>query len=173
VAVIRNFILLTIVTGLLTACGSDGLDDLREFVNNAHKNRKPRVEQLPEVKAQQKFSYSAEEGTDPFGTFNLKPRGTSTASSGPRPDLNRRREPLEDYPLDSLKMVGTLTRSRQSWVVLQAPDGTVHRAQVGNHIGQNFGRVVTITEAKVELVELVQNPLGDWIERKASLSIEE
>ncbi len=87
--------------------------------------------------------------------------------------MNRRRDPLEDYPLDALKMVGTLTRGNQSWAVIQAPDGAVHRAKLGDHMGQNFGMVTKITENKVDLVELIQNPLGDWIEREANLAIVE
>lgn len=155
----------------MAGCGADHLDDLRTFVRDAHKDRKPRIEPLPEVKTYESFVYAAMDGVDPFAQFNLKPRGTSTAG-GPSPDLHRRKEPLEDYPLDSLKMVGTLTRGSESWAVIQAPDGTVHRAQAGNHMGQNFGKVLSIKEEKIELVELVQDPLGEWIERKASISIE-
>jgi type IV pilus assembly protein PilP len=95
------------------------------------------------------------------------------ATGGPRPDPNRRREPLEEYPLDSLKMVGTLTRANQSWAVVQAPDGAVHRAKIGDHMGQNFGRVKKITDNRVDLVELIQNPLGEWIEREANLALAE
>ena len=155
----------------IAGCGSDHLDDLRGFVRDAHKDRKPRIEPLPEVKTYESFVYSAEDGIDPFAQFNLKPRGTSTAG-GPSPNLHRRKEPLEDYPLDSLKMVGTLSRGNENWAVIQAPDGTVHRTQIGNHMGQNFGKVLKINDEKVELVELIQDPLGEWIERKASRSIE-
>ena len=156
----------------LAGCGSDELDDLREFVKNAHANRKPKVEPLPEIKTQETFVYSAADLTDPFGVFNLKPRGAKGAA-GPRPDMNRRREPLEDYPLDALKMVGTLSRGKQAWAIIQAPDGTVHRAKVGNHLGQNFGMVTQITEEKVNIVELIQGGLGDWVEREASLALAE
>lgn len=167
--VIRLSLLLLVV--FIAGCGSDHLDDLRTFVENAHKDRKPRIEPLPEVKTYESFAYAAMEGVDPFAQFNLKPRGTATAG-GPSPDLHRRKEPLEDYPLDSLKMVGTLSKGSENWAIIQAPDGTVHRAQTGNHMGQNFGKVLRIREEKVELVELVQDPLGEWIERKASISIE-
>ncbi|MDH3369726.1 MAG: pilus assembly protein PilP, partial [Gammaproteobacteria bacterium] len=93
------------------------------------------------------------------------------SSSGPRPDPKRRKEPLEDYPLDSLKMVGTLMRGKQAWAVIQAPDGTVHRAQVGDHLGQNSGMIHKISDEKVDLIELIQGTLGDWIEREANLSL--
>ncbi len=157
---------------LLLGCTSENMDDLHEFVKNAHAGRKPSVEPLPEVKTQETFAYGAADLADPFQVFNLKPQGQKNAG-GPRPDPHRRKEPLEDYPLDSLKMVGTLMRGKQAWAVIQAPDGTVHRAAVGNHLGQNFGMVTRITDDKINVVELIQNPLGDWIEREASLAISE
>ncbi|HYR05979.1 MAG TPA: pilus assembly protein PilP [Gallionella sp.] len=164
------------LTGLvcltLAGCSSDGLQDLRDFVKNAYANQKPKVEPLPEIKMQETFAYSAESLADPFAAFNLRPQGQRNAS-GPRPDPNRRKEPLEDFPLDSLKMVGTLMRGKQAWAIVQAPDGTVYRVQVGDHLGQNSGMVNKITEDKVNLVELVQSAAGDWVEREASLALVE
>lgn len=169
---LRKIAVIGATCAMLTGCGSDGMDDLREFVKNAHADRKPRVEPLPEVKTQETFTYAANNLTDPFATFNLKPNRSKSAG-GPRPDTNRRKEPLEDYPLDALKMVGTLSRGKQSWVVIQAPDGTVHRAKTGNHLGQNFGMITKIAESKVDIIELVQGALGDWVEREASLALAE
>lgn len=151
----------------LAGCGSDALDDVREFVRTAHADRKPRVEPLPEIKIQESFTYSAANLPDPFASFNLKPQAGKVGMAGPDP--NRRREPLEAYPLDALKMVGTLMRGKQAWAIIQAPDGTVHRVKVGDYMGQNSGQIVRITEEKVELVELIQGPLGDWVEREANL----
>jgi type IV pilus assembly protein PilP len=161
---------IVLISASLAGCSSDGLDDLREFVKNAHADKKPRVEPLPEIKMQETFIYNAANLTDPFAAFNLMPQGQKSAS-GPRPDPNRRKEPLEDYPLDSLKMVGTLMRGKQAWAVIQAPDGTVHRAQVGDHLGQNSGMIHKISDEKVDLIELIQGTLGDWIEREANLSL--
>lgn len=167
----------TVVTGMLclslVACGSDDLDDLRERIKNAHSDRKPRVEPLPEIKTQETFAYSAANLVDPFGAFNLKPAAGQGAggASAAGPDPNRRKEPLEDYPLDSLKMVGTITRGKQSFAIVQAPDGTVQRVKTGDHMGQNSGLVTKVTDEKIELIELVQGPLGDWIEREASLAL--
>lgn len=152
-------------------CGNDGMDDLREFVATAHADRRPRVEPLPEVKTHQTFVYSAADLSDPFASFNLRLHGTKTGGSGLQPNPNRRKEPLEDYPLDALKMVGTLSRGKRALAVIQAPDGTVHQATVGNHLGQNFGMITKISDEKVELIELIQGGLGDWIERQASLAL--
>lgn len=156
----------------LVGCGSDGLDDLREFVQNAHADSKPKVEPVPEIKPYEAYPYSATNLTDPFASTNLKPLATPTAQ-GPRPDIQRRREALEEYPLDALKMVGTLARERQRWAIIMAPDGTVHRAHVGSFMGQNFGKVVKIADEKIELVELIPSPVGDWIEREASIALAE
>lgn len=157
----------------VVGCGSDGMDDLREFTANAHKGKTAKVDPLPEIKTTEPFVYSAAKLADPFSAVNLKPASTKAAGGGPRPDMNRRREPLEEYPLDALKMVGTLARGKQAWVVIQAPDGTVHRASVGNHLGQNFGTITRITDDKISLIELVQGPVGDWVEREASVTLAE
>jgi type IV pilus assembly protein PilP len=159
---------------ILSGCGSDGLEEVREFVKNAHADKKPKVEPLPELKTQESFVYGATGLVDPFSVANLKPQSLGPkGASGPRPDPTRRKEPLEDYPLDSLKMVGTLVRGKQAWAIVQAPDGTVHRAKKGDHLGQNFGMVTKVTEEKVDLIELIQSSLGDWVEREANLSLAE
>ena len=165
-----SFIMASFVCITLSGCSSDGLEDLREFVSTAYADKKPRVEPLPEIKTQETFIYNAANLVDPFASFNLTPQGQKSAS-GPRPDPNRRKEPLEDYPLDSLKMVGTLSRGKQAWAVIQAPDGTVHRAQIGDHLGQNSGMINKITDEKVDLIELIQGTMGDWVEREANLTL--
>lgn len=160
------------VVALLSGCGGDGLDDLRDFVKDAHADRKPKIESLPDIKPYEAFAYAATELTDPFSPANLRPQSAGKAS-GPRPDMNRRKEPLEDFPLDALRMVGTLSKGKLSWGIIQAPDGTVHRVQRGNFIGQNFGRITRVSDDKVDLVEMHQGPLGGWIEREALLAISE
>jgi len=158
----------------LGGCGGDGLNDLRDFTKNAFADRKPKIEPIPEVKPHEVYLYSAADLNDPFSPANLKSGGAvQKLSAGPRPDLNRRKEPLEDFPLEGLKMVGTLSRAKQVWAVIQAPDGTVHRVQKGNRMGQNFGRVTRILEERIDLVELHQGALGDWVEREASIALQD
>lgn len=168
----KSLLVAGLLSVALSGCSSDGLDDLRDFVKNAYADRKPKVEPLPEIKMQETFIYNATNLSDPFVSLNLKPQGQKSAS-GPRPDPNRRKEPLEDYPLDALKMVGTLMRGKQAWAVIQAPDGTVYRAQIGDHLGQNSGMINRITDEKVDLIELIQGTMGDWVEREASLALVE
>jgi len=157
----------------LSGCAGDGMDDLRDFVKNAHADRKPKIEPLPEIKPYEAYAYSATDLPDPFSSANLTPRSLAALSGGPRPDMNRPKEPLEDFPLDALKMVGTLSRGQQVWGVIQDKEGGVHRVKKGNYIGQNFGRITRISEDKIDLIELVQGALGDWVEREASLAIQE
>jgi type IV pilus assembly protein PilP len=168
-----RLLLIVLLSLLIGACGSDDLEDLRERVKSAHADKKPRVEPLPEIKTQESFAYSATNLVDPFASFNLKPAvgkaGGGSGASGPDP--NRRKEPLEEYPLDSLKMVGTITRGKQSFAVIQAPDGTVQRVKKGDHMGHNSGLVTRVTDERIDLIELVQGPLGDWVEREASLAL--
>lgn len=171
-ATIGRWVVIAAIAAVSAGCGSDGLDDLREFTANAHKGKTAKVDPLPEIKTTEPFHYAAANLADPFAAANLKPV-IKAGAGGPRPDTNRRREPLEEYPLDALKMVGTLVRGKQSWAVIQAPDGTVHRASVGNHMGQNFGTITRITEEKISVVELVQGAVGDWVEREASVSLAE
>lgn len=160
--------MIVLVAGVaVSACGSDGLNDLRDFTKNAHADLKPNIKPIPEIKPQESFAYAAASLTDPFTQINLKP----LARDGKSKDQGRRREPLEAFPLDAMKMVGTLSRGRQTWAVIQAPDGTVHRVQVGDFIGHYSGKVVRISEAKVDVVEQIQGSLGDWVEREANLAI--
>lgn len=169
----RTWVVLLSVASLLLGCSSDGLDDLREFVKTAHADRKPKIEPLPEIKPYEAFAYAAADLTNPFSPANLKPQLVQGMAGGPRPDINRRKEPLEDYPLDGLKMVGTLSRGKQSWGIIQTSDGAVYRVQKGNYLGQNFGRITRVTDEKIDLVELIQGALGEWVEREAILAIQE
>lgn len=169
----RAFPPLMLAFFLLTGCSSDGLDDLRDFVKNAHADRKPSIESLPEIKPYEAFAYAASDLTNPFSSANLRPQSLQAKLSGPRPDMNRRKEPLEDFPLDALKMVGTLSKGKQSWGIIQTTEGAVYRVQNGNHLGQNFGRITRVTDEKIDLIELIQGALGEWVEREASIAIQD
>ena len=170
---VHFFLPLVLGFGLLAGCSSDGLDDLREFVKTAHADRKPKIEPLPEIKPYEAYAYAASDLASPFSPANLKPQSLQAKLSGPRPDMNRRKEPLEDFPLDALKMVGTLSRGKQSWGIIQTSDGAVYRVQKGNHLGQNFGRITRVTDEKIDLVELIQGAMGEWVEREASIAVQE
>lgn len=155
---------------LLSGCADKTMNDLERFVENTHKDRKPRVEPLPRVKPNPTFEYTAAELVDPFARANLIQQ-RPTPDGGPAPDPTRRKEPLEQFPLDALSMVGTLSNDESSWAIIRAPDGTVHRAGAGNYLGQNYGKIQAVNDTEVELVELVPDINGGWRERDATIAI--
>ncbi len=126
------------------------------------------MEPLPRIKPHEKFTYTAAALTDPFNRGNLG-RLKPTPDRGEGPDPSRRKEPLEQYPLDSLRMVGTLSKQDIAWAVIRAPDGTIHRAATGNYLGQNYGRIEEIRSNKISIREKIYN--GKWIDREVTLAI--
>lgn len=169
---IRRFSTFLLIGTLLLAsgCADKNMRDLESFVVNTHKDRKPRIEPLPRVKPNPTFEYAASELVDPFSAANLIQR-RPTLEDGIAPDPTRRKEPLEQFPLDALKMVGTLSNAEASWAIIRAPDGTVHRAGKGNYLGQNYGRIAAVKDTQVDIVELVPDVGGGWQERDTALAI--
>jgi len=173
---INKAIGILVLSASVAACSSDGLSDLREFTKNTHKNRKPRVDPIPEVKVYEKFAYTAAKLPDPFSRENLRRTGISAKSEnsgGPQPDLTRPKEALEEYPLDAMAMVGTLEKGKIIWGVIRvgSAGGEMHRVKVGNHMGRNYGMITEITEEQIVMVELVRSSLGDWVEREAKIKL--
>lgn len=163
-------ILTSLLVCSLAACAGGEFADLRQFVEESGKNMTGRIEPTPAVKAYEPFTYAASDLPDPF-----KPRKITAAKagSGLQPDPNRRKEPLEAYPLESLKMVGTLNRGQAFFALIKTPDNLLARVKSGNYIGQNFGHVLEITESLVKLKEVVQDPAGDWSERVSTLQLQD
>jgi type IV pilus assembly protein PilP len=159
---------------LLTACSDGGTSDLREFVADA-KQRKGKVEPLPEFAPVQTYVYAAVGLRDPFtsDTREMVAEAAARSSNGVAPDIRRRKEVLESYPLDSLSMLGTLEFQNATWGLVKAPDGVVHRVRTGSYMGQNYGKIKTIQEQRLLLTEIVPDGLGGWEEREASLAMNE
>lgn len=159
----------------LGACSSDEHQDLKQWMKDATKDMKGRVKPLPEIKPFPIVSYEAAETTDPFSAAKIgpdkKPEG-SGSGGGVKPDFNRFREPLESYPLESLKMVGLIQKGKMMHAIIKA-DKAVHLVKIGNYIGQNFGMITDITDSEVQLRELVQDSAGDWVERVGALQLQE
>jgi type IV pilus assembly protein PilP len=167
---IHKWSIVALLTAVLSACGGADTSDLVSFVENAHRESKPEIDPLPEIRLYENFVYSATDLPDPFATLNLLPGSDGTAVGGVSPDTNRRKEPLEKFALGDLSLVGTLQRNDQPWVIIKAPDGTVHRITTGNYAGTNYGRVVSILDSRVELKELVLGTGNRWVERGAFLA---
>ena len=149
--------------------GCSGRDaDLSRFIEATKKEPGGRVEPLPEVKPYDSYGYSSGALWSPF-----VPGGSRGAASGPRPEVQRNREFLEQFSLDTLKMVGTLKLDGQDFGLVQVADGRVQRVLVGNHLGQNDGRITDIVPNKISVIELVPDGLGGYIERPAALALNE
>ncbi|MEK6807337.1 MAG: pilus assembly protein PilP [Pseudomonadota bacterium] len=157
----------------LSACGG-GEDDLDQFINEVKSRTSKAIEPLPQIKQYQAFSFEPGERRDPFEA-NLISRAqrAAAAAGGVQPDFNRNKEPLEEFPLDSLRMVGTIEIRKQSYALIKAPDAVIHRVAIGDHLGQNYGKVTKVTEAEIELSEIVPDPFGGWKQRPATLGLAE
>lgn len=172
----KKYLLLpALVTLALSGCSRD-TSDLEQFVQQAKATKKSKIAPLPEIKPHETFRYEASHLRHPFEPFVIQrptPVGVTTAAgNGPRPIENRPREALEAFPLDTLRMVGTLDQE-QTWALIKANDGTIHRVKAGNYMGQNHGKILRITETNIELMEIVPDGLGNWTERAASLALSE
>jgi type IV pilus assembly protein PilP len=159
---------------LVAGCSGGGVSDLRAFVEEA-KQKQGRIEPLPEFKPVETFVYSAHTLKDPFRSWSSDPANAVVErnDSGIRPDVNRRREVLESFPLDTLRMMGALEFQGVRWGLVRAPDGIVYRVRQGNFMGQNYGRVLMVSDNKLMLTEIIPDGLGGWEERSASLAISE
>jgi type IV pilus assembly protein PilP len=156
------------VCGLLGACAS-GTGDLQNYVTEVKSRPGPPLDPLPVMQQFEQFEYAANALRDPF----MMPKQERTGSGdGPRPDPNRRRELLEGFPLDGLSMVGTLGADANAVALVLDPDRVVHRVRVGNFMGQNEGRIVRIAEDRIDLIELVPDGTGGWMERQASIALD-
>ena len=152
----------------LAGCGGESHQDLRVWMADQGKGARGKVDPLPQIKPYEPFAYNAFDLPDPF-----KPRKIEPTKGGSKlaPDLTRRREPLESYPLESLNMVGTLAKGKSTYALVRTPDRDVYQVSQGNYLGQNFGVIVGINDGEVRLKELVQDGSGDWTERTSALQL--
>jgi type IV pilus assembly protein PilP len=155
------------------------MDDLQKEIADIKASSRGRVPPLPEFTPVESFAYSANQLGDPFVTWEVKAakaveqQRKASQGGGLQPDFDRRREPLESFPLDALSMVGTLRREKESAALIKSPDGLVSRVVKGNYLGQNHGRVTAVHPDKIEITEIVPDGLGGWLPRQASLVIAE
>ena len=177
----RVLVTMLVVCVPLAGCGGGSMADLRSYVAEVKTRKGTPVEGLPPIKLMLTYTYpcdSAIQCADPFEPFYLEPpRPPDTegqvAGSGISPDFDRNREELESYPLDGLRMMGTLEKGDQFWAILRDPDAIIHRVQIGNYIGQNHGKIIGISEDRVELLEIIPDGRGGWEERDAQIALAE
>lgn len=157
---------------VLTACGEEENKDVKEWMREASKGLKADVPPLPEVRPPVTASYEASNLLDPFSPGKIESSRKLARAGGLQPDMNRRREPLESFPLDTLVMVGTIGKGNVT-VALVLAGKTLHRVRVGNYMGQNFGVVTAISDTQITLKELVEDSGGDWVVRIAVIQLQE
>ena len=168
--IVRNTLILITMSLGLAACGSD-MDDLDEYIDEVKRKPGGRIDPLPEITPYEVFTYvaDAESVRSPFVPDT--PQASGSSVGGTRPDPNRSIEFLEGFPLDSLRMVGTLDISETMYALVQTSDGLIHRVIPGNYMGQNYGRITGISQSEVELVEIISDGIGGYIERDAAISL--
>ena len=166
-----RLILLAMAIGLSAGACGGGTDDLDAYINEVKARPGGRIEPLPEITPYEGFAYVADaEGLrSPFQPDT--PQAAQNPNSTTRPDLNRSREFLEQFPLDSLRMVGTLDLGGTNYGLIQDSDGLIHRVVPGNYLGQNDGRVVGITESEIQVVEIISDGIGGYLEREAAVAL--
>lgn len=168
----------TVMIGLsflgLSGCVNQDVSDLMGYIQEVKSRPKGVIQPLPEMKMVEPFFYSVEDMRDPFQQVErVEQEALISAFSGTgiMPDTSRRKEELESYPLDSLQMVGTLIMEENLWGLIKASDGTIHRIQKGNHIGRDYGEVIRVSDSRVELMEIVSDKPGLWVEQPAVLQL--
>lgn len=163
---------------LLAGCGASKEDDIRQWMAEERNKTQPKVPPIPAPKQFKPEPYSNASSLEPFSNQKLTQalrRDSSQVAANVgliAPELARRKEPLEVYPLDSMSMVGSIIKSGQH-VALVKVDGLLYQVRVGSYLGQNYGKVIKITETELSLREIVQDAVGEWIERVATLQLQE
>ena len=160
---------------LLAGCGRE-MRDLEDFVETEKSREPPGIDPIPEVKPYQIYKYTASNERDPFDTsiFQAKivekiRKPNSTVS----PDPNRTPEFLENFPLDTLRMVGTMEQRGSLWALIQTPEKTIQRISTGNYLGQNNGKVIEVSDAGLKIEEIVPDGFGGWRKRDGSIALSE
>lgn len=176
---LRRAGLLAIVSALaLSACGGD-MGELQTYIAEVKARPATPIDPIPPVKTYQPYDYDGLSGRDPFRSSSSEGReaadasGANPAAVGPRPDFDRTKEYLERFELDTLEMVGTFAQDGNYWGLVRDPDGVVHRVSEEDYLGKNHGQVVGIQDSQIELSELITDGSGGWLQRDASIALEE
>lgn len=162
-------LLMTLGTmAVLVGCGGGGDEDLRAWMAEQGASSRGKIEPIPAMRPYEAFTYNAFDQPDPF-----KPRKIETGKGSRGPDLSRRKEALEAFPLETLKMVGTVQRGQAIIGLVKATDNRVFQVRQGNYMGQNFGVITAVADGEITLKELFQDGAGDWAERQSKIMLQE
>lgn len=155
---------------LLAGCGSGNHQDLLDWMAAQGKGMRGHLDPIPQIKPYEPFAYNDFDLPDPFKPRKIEPAKSDNANKL-APDLNRRKEPLEAYPLESLSMVGTLEKGKTLYALVKTPERDLYQVRQGMHMGQDYGVIVAISDTDIKLKELVQDGAGDWSERSSTLNL--
>jgi type IV pilus assembly protein PilP len=157
---------------LLAGCGQD-MSDLEEYAQEVKSRTSKNIDPIPQIKTFEPFTFEAANRRDPFlPTLQSREEQVAAASGGGlQPDRDRPKEPLEEFPLDALRMVGTITMQKRAFALIRAPDAVVHRVSVGDHLGQNYGKITGISETEIVLMEIIPDGFGGFIQRPATVAL--
>jgi type IV pilus assembly protein PilP len=165
------------VAVLAAGCDLTGQAELQQWMNDTRQTMRPNVQPVPEPKEFTPQAYDSKAVVDPFDGQKFmmavaRQQQARASASSIKPDLDRRRETLEGFPLDQVRMVGMMWQSGTNVALLES-NGSTHMVRVGNYVGQNFGLITRISETEVQLKEIVQDAAGEWVERPARLELQE
>lgn len=162
---------------LVAACSSSDEKQIQEWMAEVKASMKPTTQPVPEPKEFSPYVYEGRGSVDPFDPQKIvmavaRQQQARVSASAIKPDLERRRETLEGFPLDQIRMVGMMRQGGANVALLET-NGATHLVRVGNYVGQNFGLITRISETEVQLKEIVQDAAGEWVERPAKLELQE
>ena len=177
--VFRAILSVLFVSTSLAGCGGGSTADLRSYVAEIKTRQGTPIEELPPIEPYVVYAYpcdGAVQCVDPFEPFYLEPirppnSEGQAADNGISPNFDRNREELESFPLDGLRMMGTLENDDQFWAIVRDPSTIIHRVQIGNYLGQNYGKITGISEDRIELLEIIPDGRGGWDERTAEIAL--
>ena len=159
---------------LLAGCGDSDVREVHDWMAQVQRETRPTVKPLPEPKDFIPYAYDAKDQVDPFSPNKLLAelaRAAQTSKDPNQPDLQRPRELLETFPLDTMRMVGTMEKGGTNYALVQI-DRSLYQVKPGQRIGQNFGIVTRVSDDAVNIREVVQDAAGEWVERMAKLELQ-
>ena len=169
----KKHLVILLCTALLLACSND-MSEVKDAISEIKASTPADIEPIPEIKVYEKYTYQSADLRSPFMPDEDSEAAANTAQgNGLRPNPNRNKEFLEDFPLDTLTMVGTLNTNKVNYALVLTADGLIHQIRTGNYIGQNEGEILSISDRGIEIRELVPDGLGGYIYRVNELPLEE
>lgn len=173
ISLIRTLLLTCLWGALLVGCAGGDFSDLDSYMQEKRSRPGGIIAPIPTFKAYEAFAYSATTLRSPFDRpIEVREIAQLQAIAAIKPDENRAKEFLEQFTLDSLRMVGTLERDSNHWTLIKDPDGGVHRVKPGNYLGRHDGKIVEMTDTLVSVVEIVSDGTPDgWVERPRSIKL--